>query len=355
MAHLFVMKSGAVKKIFTVLPACLFFLISSSQIAADYLQSQGVKGKAKQLTVLSGKETRQVYTFNESGLMTGHWLFAPPEVLLYRYGASYTDSGQITEEVKYDKGFDPVQKTVYAYDSKNILIGRSLLGHNGEIIDKFIYVHNAGKVTDSIRLDRYGNQVEKYSWQYDAKGNRVREIVLHNADSSVINTSYEYNTAGKLIRLSKKHSSDKTLDFLLTYQYDAKGNMISEYKHFRDGKADYKKEYNYDSSGNKIAFILYTWEGKIAERLTYAYDKNGNLAEENRYDSAGALNEQLVYKYDEKNNETERSRYLPSGTLEVQITWTYEYDKQGNWTLKTQMINGTVAYAIKREIEYYGK
>ncbi len=355
MSYLFVLKHGTVKKIFTVLSACFFFLISSSQIVTDYLRAQGISGKVKQLTEVSGTETRQVYTFNEKGLQTGYWLFAPPEVLLYRYGASYNDSGQITEEVKYDKGFDPVQKTIFAYDSKNVPIGRSFLGHNGELVEKFIYTYTQGRKTDSIRLGHYGNQVEKYSWQYDAKGNRIREISFRNIDSSVINTAYDYNEAGKLLRLSRKHSIDKNLDYSLQYQYDAKGNMISEYKHYRNGKADYKKEYSYDSSGNKVGFIQYTAEGKIVERLSYAYDKKGNLAEENKYDSSGAFSSRLVYKYDERNNEIERSRYLPSGKPDVQIAWTYEYDKQGNWILKTQLINGAVAGVIKREFEYFDK
>lgn len=355
MSDLFVLKPGAVKKIVTVLSACCFFMISSSQIITDYLRVQRISGKVKQLTEVSGTETRQVYTFNEKGLQTGYWLFAPPEVLLYRFGAGYNDNGQITEEVKYDKGFDPVQKTVFAYDAKHVPIGRSFLGHNGELVEKFIYTYTQGRKTDSIRLDRYGNQLEKHSWQYDATGNRIREISLRNIDSSVINTAYDYNPAGKLLRLSRKHSFDSKMDYLLTYQYDAKGNMISEHKHYRDGKTDFKKEYSYDSSGNRVGFILYTKEGKIAERFSYAYDKKGNLAEESKYDSAGALDSRLVYKYDEKNNEIERSRYLESDKPDVEITWTYEYDKQGNWVLKTQLINGTVAGVIKREIEYFAQ
>jgi len=354
-SYLFVMKPGAVKKIVTVLSACFFFLISSSQIVTDYLQVQGISGKVKQLTEVSGTETRQVYTFNERGLQTGHWLFAPPDVLLYRYGASYNDSGQIVEEVKYDKGFDPVQKTIFAYDSKNTPIGRSFLGHNGELVEKYIYTYAQGRMTDSIRLDRYGNQVEKNSWQYDARGNRIREISLRNSDSSVINTAYDYNPAGKLLRLSRKHSFDNKLDFVLVYKYDDKGNMINEEKRYRSGITDDKKEYSYDSSGNKVGFIRYTAEGKIIERFSYAYHKNGNLAEENKYDSVGMLISRLVYKYDEKNNETERSRYLSSGKPEVQITWDYEYDKQGNWIVKTLLINGTIARVTKREIEYFEK
>ncbi|MEK7225653.1 MAG: hypothetical protein AAB221_08215 [Bacteroidota bacterium] len=89
--------------------------------------------------------------------------------------------------------------------------------------------------------------------------------------------------------------------------------------------------------------------------MSYAYDKKGNLAEENKYDSSGAFSSRLVYKYDERNNEIERSRYLPSGKPDVQIAWTYEYDKQGNWILKTQLINGAVAGVIKREFEYFDK
>lgn len=355
MKQYFLLPCGIARKILVALPVSLICLFCHSQvIEPDYLKQNKIAGKVKQLAEITA-DARHVFTFNEKGLQTGRWFLSPPDVLISRQSAAYNDSGQITEEIVYDKGIAPVQKKVYAYDSKGTPLGRSFFGHNGALLEKFIYVHTRGKMTDSIKLDSYGNQVEKHSWQYDVRGNRTREILLKNADSSTVNSSYDYNAFGKLVRKTVKHSANSKLDYALYYTYDSLGNITSEYTHYRDGISDYKKEYKFDSLGSKTEFIHYSASGKIVEMFLYKYDALKRLAEENKYDTSGQLISRTTHAYDEKNNETALTLYLPSGKPDVEVTWQYEYDKAGNWTSKKQFVHGTLTAEIKREIEYYAK
>ncbi len=335
-----------------VLLVCLLPLFTTAQIFPHHLREDKLLGKVKTITI-TGDETREIYMYDAKGNQTEKWFFKPAAVLNHRYKAVYNAKGQLLEETKFDKGISPVIKYVYGYDSKGSKIGRSLFSENNTLLEKYIYQYDTAKrMTDSIRVDTYGNQVEKYSFQYNRKGRKTR-VRSFWQDSLVFTLDYEYNDAGKIIQEKRYSTGSRQPDYDAVYIYDEKGNKTAEERHFIDHRGDYKRFYTYDSAGRMTSFTSNPGNEKFNEKFIYVFDKKGNKVEESRFDHAGIILTRDVFKYDEKNNQVEMIRFIQPEKPDITIAWKYEYDKAGNWTKKTQLINGTPGETLQREIEYY--
>jgi hypothetical protein len=338
-------------KIRIVLFLFLSPLVATAQIFPHHLREDKLLGKVKTLTIITNDQTREIYMYDVKGNQTERWFFKPVEVLEHRYKAVYNEKGQLLEETKFDKGITPVTKYVYGYDKKGSQIGRSLFSQNNTLLEKYIFQYDTAKrITDSIRLDSYGNVIMKCTWQYDREGRRTKTRLFWN-DSLVHTKEFEYNKKGKLIRETKNPAPGNDPN-LIVYSYDAKGNRIMVDKHFTDEQADRKELYVYDSSGNIVGCTYLAKDEKNKVEITRIFDKRKKMIEQVRYE-AGVIYNRYIYKYDDKGNELETDIYNGSDKIPYHMTWKYEYDKNGNWIQKTLFENGMPGETIKREIEYY--
>jgi hypothetical protein len=117
-------------------------------------------------------------------------------------------------------------------------------------------------------------------------------------------TTFGYDSAGKLSE-KLKYLADGSLDQKTTYQYDPKGNLVTEreFEHYKDFKDPTFGTYEYNDSG-KVTEYTEDWK-TTSLHYSYTYDERGHLSEGVVYESKGKLSRREKYKYDEKGNEIE--------------------------------------------------
>ena len=78
------------------------------------------------------------------------------------------------------------------------------------------------------------------------------------------------------------------------------------------------------------------------------------MSEETWLDGDKRMTFRFVRSYDDKGNMIEESKYNESNIFRDKTTWKYEYDKNGNWTKRTQYTSDGVDFNVdERVIVYY--
>ncbi|MEM9102991.1 MAG: FG-GAP-like repeat-containing protein, partial [Pseudomonadota bacterium] len=248
----------------------------------------------------------------------------------YKYDAK----GRVFEKIIDPDGL--ALKTQYIYDAN----GRVIKEINAEgIITEFEYNHlgyqtkivvdaNGLKETTTLDYDAAGNVTARYEfiddaktrttqYQYDGRGNLIRETLL--TEEGVQTTEYEYDSRNNLHSVTNAlgHQSFSFYDELnrkvfdidasgavMSYGYDAKGNLVSE--------VSYRKRIATSSltKNSTVNFVssLIGYDVAVDRTTLYRYDKDDrvkftlNVASsssvyvtENKYDDINRLVETIRY------------------------------------------------------------
>ncbi|TND08483.1 MAG: RHS repeat protein [Bacteroidetes bacterium] len=237
-----------------------------------------------------------------------------------------------------------------------------------------------------------GKVKDHYKFKYDAAGNMVNEFVTKRfwkwknttCDSGTYyrSVNYFYDAAGKLQK-SEAQTSDTITDkpkhfYTEIYTYDSAGRKTG-LKSSTEERVINRSEYKYDKAGNLAEEKKYQFDSSLTDVNTYSYDKDQNCTEvkeamhngflrsrgifkysgtkyateESWYYNEEPLDCRNVYKRDEHNNIVETRHYESEDTLHSITVNRYEYDKYGNWTKNTILINGKPKFVLYRTIEYY--
>lgn len=242
-----------------------------------------------------------------------------------------------------------------------------------------------------------------YSYYFDENG-YIIESYDHLNHSFNKNT---YNKNKKIIRIEAENKKNK-LNWLYTYEYDLRGNLIKEKQYFKNklstiviyiyNQKDKKvSEERYDKKGeiklktifrydfydhlfHSITFVPISgiyydtrWErnkkGQVLQQLSsaskketgkrrykldneYVYDEDGNLLQNiHHYLGSTTIRD---YKKDEQGNEIIEYQYSNDRESEkTTIKTEYEFDNQDNWVSKKEYKNGKLVTQLVRNIEYY--
>ena len=106
---------------------------------------------------------------------------------------------------------------------------------------------------------------------------------------SGVSTPFFNNSNNNMIKLSYYIASEEGMKSYTLYDYDAKGNLVREELYTGTGNKLSINEYEYDSNNNKIKFLQYDANGNLTTSLIYEYDTNGNETKESMYDAYGTL------------------------------------------------------------------
>lgn len=246
----------------------------------------------------------------------------------------YNAAGQVVEE-----RFPDGRTVEYSYDA----------------LDRLISVDDGGQVTryeyySDDRLQRISPPNGRWlEYEYNARG-QLTEL----QDHSGFTVRYLYDTAGRLQELR-----DGTGRSIVTYEYDATGNLASEIK--ANGT---NTTYEYDSVGRVATVVHRRADGTENSRFQYGYDILGRRTTMTShdgtwsytYDGRGQLTRAAFQSTNEEIDDQDLSYfYDPSGnrlqTVDsgVSTTWqvnelnqltsssaatTYEYDLDGNLVRK---------------------
>ena len=145
---------------------------------------------------------------------------------------TYNDLGQLAEMKEILNGSTQKQHTYSYSDTGNILSEQtSTVGFDKEAVSKMYRYDAAGQLTQTTDA-RYGTT----KYQYDTAGNLIRETSSGGGSNggSGGTIDYRYNKLNQLV-------SKTTPEGSFTYEYDKRGNLITEKQ---DGTALYTYEYD---------------------------------------------------------------------------------------------------------------
>ena len=275
-----------------------------------------------------------------------------------------------------------------------------LLSFNGEIKKKSDLADQdiKGKVkcitetTYQYKRPKYDLKGDSIWWRdityYNTAGNyEYRELyygkVLSNKNKYIYdehnNLTHEWDLTIPRVDTLKPGDSIIGNNYIYSYKYDAKGNVLFEtssvYAWLSDGTKRTKYEMKYDDARNMTEQKwYYTPDSSLQNTFTFKYDGDGNMTQENCYDKKGQLTYIERHQYDSKGHLTYQMIYNNHDSLlrkeegvhydnngnnigNYPSEW-YEYpnvDEKGNWL--TMYLRDNISKIPRerheRTIEYY--
>jgi len=193
--------------------------------------------------------------------------------------------------------------------------------------------------------------IEKYTYKYDANGNKIEQTDYDTSGRSIGMHTYKYDEKGNKIEQIDYDTNGRSV-WKYNYKYDDKENLIEVIQYLYDNFFN-RKTYKYDKKMNKIEECNYFGDGSLIEKDIFKYDTKGNKIENRHYKSNGIMDKKYIYKYDEIGNKIEWTFYDQNGKLDKKYVYKYDYDKTGNWIKQTVFLQNQLYQVIVREIQYY--
>lgn len=143
--------------------------------------------------------------------------------------------------------------------------------------------------------------------------------------------------------------SDGKIESIITFEYDKKGNLLTEKGIKPDSSFLFKITRDYYENNQRKELCFYLPDGTYKYRNIATYDKSGRMIELKYYwpDGLKSINK-FVYRGNKKTEDTE---YAPNG--EFRYKWTYKYDNRDNLIEAVQyypdnIINSKITYEYDR-------
>lgn len=286
---------------------------------ADTLLNQGdcVKAmeelRAAEKLDVTGKISEKIEFLKDHVKCTAKYIVVDDENQYLDHTYEYDASGNLIKETKYD----PLEWTEYTYD----LDGKLL--------------------TETRYSDREGIETQ-YINTYDGFGNMIKREHNHYTDG-VVNPDYsdwheyEYDSDGRVI-IRRFGDWDGLSPVFDRFEYDEKGNLIKDIDTSDTNVPNYWTEYEYDSSGNKIKEGTYDGDGNRGWWREFTYDADGNCTVAKEYESDGTLKKGWnEFEYDEYGNQTKRIQH-DNADGSVDQWYEYEHDAFGNVIKETRYL-----------------
>ena len=257
--------------------------------------------------------------------------------------------------------FVPVENKEMAGNGKQIISATTILHTNDylyvgeetgirvDTITEYEYGDNGYplyKIDYELIDSQKGSEYYRVRYEYDTKGNLVKELKGHVMDDSYSDWYvYEYDENGNRIKMSKYrldvpvYASTESIDEAtiysgyVKYDYDENGRMSASYNYNKNDELTLTSTYEYnivqtDETGSYIEEVKTYGDGKLVAELTvyYVYDANDNLL-------SFARTSKCVtdYEYDENGNKINATVYsggyyegkMSKGTLLGSVTYEY--------------------------------
>lgn len=270
------------------------------------------------------KESIQEFDLNEN--LLAERAFMEDESLSFARTFKYNEDNVLLEKLEYMDFEQVAESTAYNYDEHGELIETVTMFMDGaKTVEK---VARDGNVITILRvdendiveereikmLDEHQNIVEDITYepnneamrQHQNKYNGVQrliESVEYGYGEFVTHRRFEYDERGNIVRLSF-HNDEGGLTDLISYQFDASNNLISEQ---HNDHHLIKSTYDNDGRLTKQE-TLNPVDGLTSNICEYVYDENGYLLMESIFDigsyggydmhRSGGQRIRRIYEYD---------------------------------------------------------
>ncbi|TZF85795.1 hypothetical protein FW774_01615 (plasmid) [Pedobacter sp. BS3] len=246
-------------------------------------------------------------------------------VTYYDYGVNNTTGALYTNWTS---------KLVYNYNQAGNIAEWYIYKTTGQLDYHSVNCYNSkGRIVQSAAENGKARNISSYKYNHNNKRNLVETLYREGRISHRI----IYNKLGKR-DTTYSYTRGEKLNFKTVYRYDKKGNCIKETRYKSNGNLELTHNYVYDAQNNKIADHSYDSTGTKTGKITYIYDKKRNLTFE--LDSNIRIIGGLPRKKEGKDTYSR--------------TFKYEmFDEQGNWLMKSYMMDDKPIHVTKRKITYY--
>jgi len=192
---------------------------------------------------------------------------------------------------------------------------------------------------------------QKYTL-FDMEGYQNQSTIFLEGEPFLV-SKYNSGPDGKPFEM-REYLPDGTLNLLVTYNYDDKGNIIEAVYKWKEnhevGEICENTDYYYEIVQNDIfKKVLYTNEyrgycteekyvkedNSLSFKFVTKYDFRGNRIEMGYHHGNGRLSWRTKYKYDRYANLIESSVFK-SNRIAVFTIYKHQYDEEGNWVLRTE-------------------
>lgn len=234
------------------------------------------------------------------------------EMSIARYNWEY---GKRSDEGKpYDR---------YVYNEKEQLVSRDFsLGY------KQTYTYNADGELIESRLYNNDDLVELFKHEYS--NNSLVTYGYNSKNQLVTTVKNEYSQDGKILKHTEIIDSiSKDYGFVSTYTYSGNTETI-EAINLKDGSPNQKHEYEYDSHGNRVkeVFFNYSLQKGYTYENTYEYDAKGRLVSKVCDRDYARVHVEYTYNDD---GTIRNEHYINTGEKlfeEYDLEYTYKYKKK---------------------------
>jgi hypothetical protein len=342
------------RKYLLVTPLLLFlFIHAAAQKSKTGWEYHSLQGRVKSVNEISYEAIKTYDGVKKGGRKRADHIEAGINDFVL-----FDDKGNELQLILYYNDGSLWKREYYDYDDKGNRI-KEIEYDKADTTYPFIHTY---------KYNDFGNEIERYvfytssgpmlddSWTYNEKNQLVNRINYSTTSKHKLKRyMYTYDKNGFLIGM-EEYDWDSVLTQAETYKNDDKGWII-EKKLERKGveKATYYT-YKYDGSGNKIEECHYYPKNVLEYKYTYKYDKENRKIEEIRYRGKNIdFDYRYVYEYDQYGNKVLDDYFMNAGDPPLaHRTWTYKYDVMGNWTESTEYDkDGNPLFIIDREITYY--
>lgn len=223
-------------------------------------------------------------------------------------------------------------KTIEESNSKAIIRANIIEDYIQEYHTKTMYNSNQSIAT----VEHYSSEgdlafTEKYT--YDEQGKLMMIEGINPDETLTIIKDYEYSPDGYKEITSENEVVVKEIEFTT----DSSGKVLSEKEiAFHQGNQITERFHTYKNDQLIQSKVTYGKDGHI---ITYKYDAKGQLIEDVIVDLKNKPISKKRRRFDENNNIVEENLYDMNGRLKTNNRILYEYDEKGNWTKRTQYAN----------------
>ncbi len=276
--------------------------------------------------------------FNTDGLKIYEEWFDISGVTERRFYFKYDNNKNLIEEKEvYFNDEYSVRKL--HYNKKGKLIASSYYNSSepNEFVHRY-YIRNVnGIVIKTISIDEDGepNSIENVLGQ---NGNVVR--IIKNYTPNWIN---EDNT--------EIHTT-KSISILKEFDYDKNGNKTHQLNYNTSEDRVYSKyAFKYDNENRLVEEIVYPYPNDSSKhnRTLFEYNKSGFIVYQRQLRSMDSLRNKSIQIFYNSDN------FIVKSIVDevYNINYKYKFDKKGNWTAITKIVNDEPLYVWTRKIKYY--
>jgi len=190
---------------------------------------------------------------------------------------SYNKKNKLKEQIRYNSKGDETCRILYEYGVGDERIKVTDYRPNGTISGE-----TNNKYNDNFKLIESIGYGQKYTFEYDRKGNRIQSNYITAKQKYI----YKYNSSNKILEATK-YDLNNTILFEEAYYYNRKGFLIKKVNTSPKGD-NYEYHYTYNDNDNLVEkSTVFSW--RKPSKYIFEYDKNGNWIKKYKYENSECL------------------------------------------------------------------